>query len=196
MREALPDRRKETLKDPPRATCRVQGVPHLLEISEASAIMQALRPGYRENLIPEKTGDIDVNIHINLRLFDCLEKWMHVHEREKEMTDERDKVLLAKHDMKNLVAYTWIYLLGEGVVVAGLLDRVLRHVQRLVFRATEGELDGFLKLLDSPDHVQDEKLNELSRALVMRRLGLEPYDDLQGVRVGLRGRIRNWFRTS
>lgn len=159
--------------------------------------MEALLPGYKFNHPLDDDENIKWHLNIDPTLFDHLDKWVHVRKWEKEVKNGKEKRLLAKHDMRNLVAYSWIYLLGERVVEDKTLKKIRKHVKKLVLSATEEELDGFMKLLGSPDLKRDGKYKKLEGALVMRLARERERDDvLQGVRCGLIGKIRNLFRTT
>lgn len=104
---------------------------------------------------------------LDFMLFKYLSKWINVHMRERQVAVE-DKEMLRKHDMKQLVAHTKIYLQGTDVVTGKALRTMLKHIKTLVNRATTQELDGFVQLAHSPDLERDEKFDQLKRALVMR----------------------------
>jgi hypothetical protein len=70
--------------------------------------------------------------------------------------------------MKNLAAYTKIYLQGTGIVTDEALEKILEHIKALVIKATVAQLSDFVELVNSPDLQRDEKFRELKKALVMR----------------------------
>lgn len=162
LAEALAGRVEQPFR--PIVRCLFSTVDIFLEVWEARAIMSLLVPSIRIEI----TGNSQtITPEIDLNLFKYLNMWVNVHLREHQVAEE-DKEKLRKMDMKNLVAYTKIYLQGTDVVEDQASRDVLEHIRALVNRATIQELDGFVQLINSEDLKRDEKLNQLKRALVMR----------------------------